>query len=307
MFLPVGDNIDRKNLPILPGILVFINLAVFARQIRIFVDSPNTIKPTIDFITTWGLVPTDLEQGRYLGLVTHMFVHGGIGHIVGNMLCLWAFACSLEVGIGAWYLFGFYLFWGVGAGAIHAGMSWGSDIPLVGASGAIAGLMGAYTIIYGADAKIKTLFFLGFKVWVVHIPAALYGIGWYALQVWAAKNDVTEDGGGVAFYAHVGGFILGAVTAFCVKGDMDLVLTRDRDGELKFTSKDAGLPENYRIVEGDVYEYAENDVAGDGSTLPEESPSGGTAIGEDDQITPGVAKCPGAQCHRFVYPGAAIV
>ncbi|MEM9657983.1 MAG: rhomboid family intramembrane serine protease, partial [Planctomycetota bacterium] len=120
MFLPVGDNIDRKTLPILPGILVFLNLAVFARQIRLVVDNPRDIRPTMEFVEKWGLIPSELANGDYLGLLTYNFVHGGVQHIIGNMLCLWAFACSLEIGIGAAYLLGFYLFWGVGAGALHA-------------------------------------------------------------------------------------------------------------------------------------------------------------------------------------------
>ncbi|MEM9659847.1 MAG: rhomboid family intramembrane serine protease, partial [Planctomycetota bacterium] len=190
--------------------------------------------------------------------------------------------------------------------ALHAYMNWGSDVPLVGASGAIAGLMGAYTVIYGADSKIKTLLFFGFKPFVFHIPAALYGLAWFAYQVWSARQDMDNGGGGIAWWAHVGGFALGAITAFVVRSDTDRVLVTDRSGELTFRHKNEELPDNYCVIDGDVYEYAENDVAGDGSELPEECPYCGTDLDEKHHITPGVAKCPGAACGRFVYPAAMV-
>lgn len=307
MLLPVGDNVDRKSLPIMPAVLIFCNLLVFVIQVRIFLDHPRSIKPTIDFIETWGLVPADLQKGRFTGLATHMFLHGGLSHILGNMLVLWAFACTLEIGIGSWVLLVFYLAWGVAAGALHAFTQWGSDTPLVGASGAIAGLMGAYFVLYGADSKIKTLFFLGFKAFVFHVPAAVYCLGWFALQVWSASVDKMPGGGGVAWYAHVGGFMAGAVTALLVRSNLDLCLVKDRSGELVFKSNfDQIDPASVTIVEGDRYEIAEHDTAGDGSALPDDCPHCGTPIGEEGRITPGVARCLNELCARFIYPGAAI-
>lgn len=308
MLLPIGDNIERKTIPILPGVLVFLNLAVFAREIRFFVDNPDNPRMIIDFITTWGLVPTDLENGRLVGLVTHMFLHGGIMHIVGNMLVLWAFACSLEVGLGKAYLLAFYLAWGVAAGALHAFMEWGSDTPLVGASGAIAGLMGAYTVLYGADSKIKTLLFIGPKPFVIQVPAALYGVGWFGLQVYSARMEASAGiEGGVAWYAHIGGFLAGVITAAIIKSDLDWELVQDRDGELLFKARDEDDSANKIYVEGDAYEYAENDVSGNGGGLPPACPYCAMELTEEEQITPGVAKCANPECDRFVYAGAICV
>lgn len=308
MLLPIGDNIDRKTLPILPGILVFINLAVFAREIRFFVDNPDNPRALIEFVNTYGLVPSALEEGQFMGLLTHMFLHGGISHIVGNVLVLWAFSCSLEVGLGRTYLTVFYLAWGVAAGALHAFMEWGSDTPLIGASGAIAGLMGAYTVLYGADSKIKTLLFIGPKPFVIPVPAAIYGIGWFGLQIYNARlESVVGVDGGVAWYAHIGGFLAGAATAALIKGDLDWELVKDRHGDLAFKEKGYNDMAGKIIVEGDAYEYAENDVAGDGSGLPEACPYCCTDLGEETQITPGVAKCPNNECQRFVYAGAVCV
>ncbi|MAT70591.1 MAG: hypothetical protein CMJ58_13820 [Planctomycetaceae bacterium] len=304
MLLPVGDNVDRRSLPVVPAVLVFANLLVFVIQVRIFLDNPMTIQPTMDFIEKWGLVPADLQQGRYVGLFTHMFLHGGISHILGNMLVLWAFAWTLEIGLGGATLLVFYLIWGVIAGGAHALTEWGGDMPLVGASGAIAGLMGAYFVLYGADAKIKTVFFLGFKAFVINIPAALYCIAWFWLQVWSASND-TAGTGGVAWYAHIGGFAAGALTALLVGSNLQTCLVRDGTGELVFKSTLEQDEGEVVIVEGDKYKIAEHDTAGDGSTLPEDCPHCGTALPEEARITPGVARCLNEICGRFVYPGAS--
>jgi membrane associated rhomboid family serine protease len=302
MLLPVGDNIERRTFPLLSSFLVVLNAMVFAYQIRLFTHNPGDIRPTIDFIHSWGLVPADLTDGRYVGVLTHMFLHGGVAHILGNMFCLWAFACSLEVGVGAWYLGGFYLLWGAAGGLAHAFMSWGSDIPLVGASGAIAGLMGAYAVLYGADTRITTLFFLGWRPFIVKVPAMVYCGGWFIMQILSARYDAHMEGG-VAWYAHIGGFALGAVTALIVKSELPWVLIADRDGTLKFRERGIDLYANKHVIDGVAYDIAENDVAGDGSGLPDECPHCHEPLDESRRITPGVARCANECCNRLVYAG----
>jgi membrane associated rhomboid family serine protease len=301
MFLPVGDNIERRTFPTLSCVLVFANLFVFATQIRIFVHNPDDIRPTIDFINSWGLVPADVASGRYVGVVSHMFLHGGIAHILGNMFCLWAFACSLEAGVGRWYLGAFYLVWGVAGGLLHAWMNWGASIPLIGASGAIAGLMGAYAILYGADTKITTLLVIGFKVFTVKVPAVLYCMGWFVLQILSARYDVHNEGG-VAWYAHIGGFAAGALTALLVKGELKWDLVRDRHGALVFRERGVDPLAGKVFIDGIAYDYAEDDVAGNGSSLPETCPYCGAPL-EECRITAGVARCRNDDCARLVYPG----
>ena len=187
-------------------------------------------------------------------------------------------------------------------------MEWGSERPLVGASGAIAGLMGAYTVLYGADSKIKTLFFIGIKAFVVRVPAALYGVAWFGLQVYSARQEASAGiDGGVAWYAHIGGFLAGVITAAIIKNDLDWELVKDRDGELSFKERGYDDMAGKVIVEGDAYEYAENDVSGNGCGLPEACPYCCAELGEEQQITPGVAKCANPECERFVYAGAVCV
>ena len=303
MLLPVGDNIEQRTFPTFSCVLVFLNLFVFATQIRIFVHNPHDIGPTIHFIKTWGLVPADLVDGRYIGALTHMFLHGGVAHLLGNMFCLWAFACSLEAGVGAFYLGGFYLMWGVGGGLLHAWMNWGAQIPLVGASGAIAGLMGAYAVLYGADTKITTLFFLGFKPVILRVPATLYCLGWFALQVLSARYE-EHNSGGIAWYAHIGGFTLGALTALLVKSELKWDLVSDRDGTLVFRERGVDPLAGKALVGGDYYQFAEHDVAGNGSGLPDDCPHCGEPLDESTRITPGVARCANQACARLVYAGA---
>jgi membrane associated rhomboid family serine protease len=305
MFIPVGDNVERRTFPLLSALLVSLNLLVFSYQVRLVVHNPKNIRPAVDFIHHWGLVPADLLHHRFVGVVTHMFLHGGFSHIIGNMICLWAFACSLEVGFGAGYLLSFYLFWGVAGGLAHAYMNWGSSIPLVGASGAIAGLMGAYAALYGANTKIKTLFFLGFKPIVVNIPAMLFCLGWFALQILNARMEANDPtgGAGVAWYAHIGGFGLGFLTALIVKNEMKCVLTTARDGTLTFRERGFDPMAGKLVVDGVALTYAENDIDGRGSTLPEACPHCGQPIEEERRITPVVARCANDACARLIYAG----
>jgi membrane associated rhomboid family serine protease len=258
----------------------------------------------MNFIETWGLVPRDLDNGRYVGVITHQFLHGGLAHILGNMFCLWAFSCSLEVGVGPWRLAVLYLVWGAAGGLAHAYMDWGSNMPLIGASGAIAGLMGAYAMLYGADTKITTLLFIGFKIFTIRVPALLYCGGWFVMQILSARYDQAMEGG-VAWYAHIGGFAVGAVTALIVKSELDWDLVTDKkDGTLKFRERGYDPYAGKIIVDGYAYDWAEDDIAGDGSVLPDDCPYCGQVLAEEKKITPSVARCANEACARLIYAGA---
>ena len=166
----------------------------------------------------FGLIPSELGEFQILGLITHMFVHAGLFHIVGNMLMLYAFGPALEHGFGRLTLLGFYGFFGLIGGIAHACADLGSAIPLVGASGAIAGLVGAYTVTYGPASKIKLMLVFLFRPYFFYVPAALFGIIWMLMQV--ANASQGGCGGGVAWWAHIGGFVAGAALAFVCKGEV---------------------------------------------------------------------------------------
>lgn len=164
------------------------------------------------FVTRWSVIPADIIAGRHwITLLTAMFMHGGWLHILGNMVFLWAFGPEIEDAMGPLRYLAFYLFSGLIASLAQIAVMPYSTVPSLGASGAIAGVMGAFIITYPHD-RIKTLFILGWFVQVTFIPAALLIGLWFLTQLFnqvGAVAGVQSDS--VAYKAHVGGFIFGAV------------------------------------------------------------------------------------------------
>ena len=140
-----------------------------------------------------------------------MFMHGGLFHIAWNMLYFWIFGNNIEERLGHVRFIFFYLFCGVAAAFSHALLSPGSNIPMIGASGAIAGMLGAYILLYPM-AKIHTLVLLGFYITVIKIPALIVIGFWAIIQVVSGLISQGTTQGGIAFFAHVGGFVAGLAT-----------------------------------------------------------------------------------------------
>jgi len=167
------------------------------------------------FIQQWSVIPANVAAGQHLiTIFTAMFMHGGWMHIIGNMVFLWAFGPEIEDAMGPLRYVAFYLLGGVVAFLAQVAAMSSSTVPNLGASGAIAAVMGGFLITYPRD-RIKTLLFLGWFVTVTVIPAAvLIGI-WFLLQLFSQIGAVAEaqSGAGVAYMAHVGGFVFGAITA----------------------------------------------------------------------------------------------
>ena len=162
------------------------------------------------FINLYGVVPAHL---RPVTLFTSMFLHGGWMHIIGNMLFLWAFGKSLEDAMGHTKFLVFYLVCGIAAGIAHVAFNMNTTLPTVGASGAIAGVMGAYLIKF-PRARIHTLIFVIFFFTTTDIPAFLILIYWFVIQIFSEYGAVTQTqvaSGGVAYAAHIGGFITGMI------------------------------------------------------------------------------------------------
>jgi membrane associated rhomboid family serine protease len=144
-----------------------------------------------------------------------MFLHGGLFHIAGNMLYLWIFGNNVEDTLGHFRFLGFYLLAGVGAAVAQVVMSPESRIPMVGASGAISGVLGAYLFLF-PHATVLTLITFGFFIRFVHIPAVIVLGFWIVVQVLNGLISVgrVSDEGGVAWFAHIGGFVAGIVLLF---------------------------------------------------------------------------------------------
>jgi membrane associated rhomboid family serine protease len=165
-----------------------------------------------EFLFTWGLVPARVMQGQgYATILTSMFLHGGWMHIIGNMLFLFIFGDNLEDQMGHIPFLFFYLLAGCAAAALQIIADPASHVPMVGASGAIAGVMGAYLLMF-PKARVDVLIFIVVFVRVFPIPAWIVLGLWIGIQVVSGAVTPT-DGGGVAYWAHVGGFAAGLILA----------------------------------------------------------------------------------------------
>ncbi len=174
-------------------------------------------------IAEWGVVPGrltaawergDLVSGASFTLLTSQFLHGGWLHLLGNLLYLWIFGNNVEDRMGRAGFLLFYLTGGVVAGLAQVAIDPGSPIPTIGASGAIAATLGAYLVFY-PGARVTSLVFLGFFYQLVRVPAAIVLGLWFVLQLIDGVGSLGPvEGGGVAFFAHIGGFVFGALVAW---------------------------------------------------------------------------------------------
>jgi membrane associated rhomboid family serine protease len=148
-----------------------------------------------------------------LALLVSMFLHGGWAHLLGNMLYLWIFGDNVEDRLGALPYLGFYLMGGLAADGLQIAFDQSSTIPNVGASGAIAAVLGAYLFLF-PGARVKTLVFLLVFITWIELPAAVVLGGWFILQLFSGVSSIGEEGAGVAYWAHVGGWVFGYVVAW---------------------------------------------------------------------------------------------
>jgi membrane associated rhomboid family serine protease len=174
-------------------------------------------------ITEWGVVPARLtaawDRGAWLSgesftLLSSQFLHGGWLHLLGNLLYLWIFGNNVEDRMGRAGFLLFYLTGGVVAGLAQVAIDPQSQIPTIGASGAIAATLGAYLVFF-PSAKVTSLVFLGFFYQLVRVPAAFVLVLWFVLQLLDGIGSLgVSQGGGIAFFAHIGGFVFGALVAW---------------------------------------------------------------------------------------------
>jgi membrane associated rhomboid family serine protease len=207
--IPLYDTLHSRRFPLVTWLLIGINGLVFLYEL--------TLSPAgLDRLTrTWGLVPAGLMAHTaeiWITIFTAMFLHGGWFHILSNMWVLFIFGDNVEDRLGgARYLF-FYLLSGVAAALMEVFILPGSAVPMIGASGAIAGVLGAYLVLY-PRAKVASLVPILFIFTIIEIPAMIFLLFWFLSQLfsgWLALQGAT--GSGVAWWAHVGGFIFGMAT-----------------------------------------------------------------------------------------------
>lgn len=211
--IPLKNLRPRTHFPAVTLALIVINFIVFFYQLTL---DPRALQ---SFIITYSMIPAraqlalahsqyTLAQG-FLPLLTSMFLHAGWLHIIGNMWFLWLFGPNVEDRLGHLPYLGFYLVCGLGAGIAQTLFSLGSTIPGLGASGAIAGVLGAYVVFF-PSSRILTLVTLFFWWFFARLPAVLFIGLWFAVQFLSGLGSLgSAQGGGVAWWAHVGGFLLG--------------------------------------------------------------------------------------------------
>ncbi len=212
---PIHDDTQRLHgRPYINYSLITLNIIIFIWEIIETNFFTNESKINAIFFS-YGTIPDLVFKGDFFPLITSMFLHGGIMHIIGNMVFLHIFGDNIEDRFGHFKYLILYLFWGIVAGIIHSfyAVYVGSgNIPAVGASGAISGVLGAYLILF-PKAKIFTVI-TAFFITTVRIPAIAYIPLWFILQI---IFSIINPEGGVAYLAHIGGFVVGAGTSFIAK------------------------------------------------------------------------------------------
>jgi len=214
MFIPLKDLNPSRTYPFVNLTLILANIAVFLYEVVLETTVPRRAFDAL--LLAYSTVPARFPaflaghasfEVSFVPLITSMFLHSGLLHIAGNMLFLWIFGDNVEDFFGhLTYLF-FYLVCGVGAGLLHVFFNFHSNIPAVGASGAISGVMGAYILLY-PRARILTLVF----IFPLPIPAVVFLGLWYVMQFLSGINALGGGAsGGVAVWAHIGGFLLGMI------------------------------------------------------------------------------------------------
>ncbi len=214
--IPLRDNAAPRR-------LTPVNIGLIAANIAVFVYEMSLGPRVTDFVGRFALVPTAVAQALsrnahpgintlapLMTTVTSMFIHGGVWHVAGNMLYLFIFGAAVEYRMGAVRYLIFYFAAGIAAALATVWIGPDSTVPVIGASGAIAGVLGAYFIFY-PRGRILTILPIFIFIQFIEIPAVIYLLFWFAIQLYAGLEEGGRAGamGGVAWWAHVGGFMFG--------------------------------------------------------------------------------------------------
>lgn len=208
--IPLKDDVRSRSFPIMNWVLIGSNVFVFFVTLSF---GPHAEK----IMSVFGVVPkrflAHIGVFQTLTIFTSMFLHGGWAHIFSNMLALYIFGDNVEDRMGSWRYLLFYLLCGIAAAALYIFFNQNSTIPTIGASGAISGVLGAYIVLF-PRARVMTLVLLIFIPWFIDIPAVIYIGAWFASQLLNGMLTIVNGAqgfGGIAWWAHVGGFMTGII------------------------------------------------------------------------------------------------
>ncbi|MCB1059235.1 MAG: rhomboid family intramembrane serine protease [Calditrichaeota bacterium] len=214
--IPIRDENPTSRTPYVTIGLIALNVVVYLMQMF---QPPEAQEA---FIMAWGAIPSEVYAGwhelpsfpaAWLTLFTSMFMHGGLMHLGGNMLYLWIFGNNIEDRLGPVKFLFFYLIGGLVAALSHILFDPASNIPMVGASGAISAVLGAYMLAY-PKARVVVLVWIVMIVRFIRVPAILMLGIWFFMQLSSFAGDMGREGGGVAWLAHIGGFVAGIIMIF---------------------------------------------------------------------------------------------
>jgi rhomboid family protein len=221
--IPLRDANPTRRTPIVTLAIVIACGVVFGWELGLLASGEAAFEAAI---SEWGVVPGQLTaafgRGEFFSvesftLITSQFLHGGWLHLLGNLLYLWIFGNNVEDRLGRGGFLLFYLVGGVLAALAQVAIDPNSPVPTIGASGAIAATLGAYLVFY-PGARVTSLVFLGFFYQLMNIPAAIVLVLWFGLQLLSGIGSLgVSQSGGVAFFAHIGGFVFGAFVAWVVR------------------------------------------------------------------------------------------
>ena len=208
---PLYDTVRSHRFPAINLILIVINALAFLYEIQM---NPSALK---EFIFEWGLIPARLlsnPSAAWSTIFTSMFLHGGWFHIINNMWVLFIFGDNVEARMGGIRYLIFYLLCGVAAVLLQTYVLPSSDVPMIGASGAVAGVLGAYLILF-PHSRIASLVPILFIFTIIEIPAVIFLLFWFASQLYSGLFAIQgSSGSGIAWWAHIGGFIFGVAMVF---------------------------------------------------------------------------------------------
>ena len=206
-FFPIGDSAERKHFPVVTLTLIVANVAVFVASLAF---------PKL--VWQFAFVPASFS---IITLFSHMFLHAGFWHLLGNMWFFWIFGDNVEDALGKLRFILLYFLSGIGAVTLHSILNPGSAIPLIGASGAISGVLGAYMLLF---PRAKVLVYYGYFL-TGKLPALLYAFIWFAFQFLYGMATFGANAG-IAFFAHIGGFIAGMIIAAILKPKTKKIIVR---------------------------------------------------------------------------------
>jgi len=208
---PLYDTVRSHRFPAINLILIVINALAFLYEIQM---DPSALK---EFIFEWGLIPARLlsnPSAAWSTIFTSMFLHGGWFHIINNMWVLFIFGDNVEARMGGIRYLIFYLLCGVAAVLLQTYVLPSSAVPMIGASGAVAGVLGAYLILF-PHSRIASLVPILFIFTIIEIPAVIFLLFWFASQLYSGLFAIQgSSGSGIAWWAHIGGFLFGIIMVF---------------------------------------------------------------------------------------------